>query len=127
MRQIRVNELILRELGEILHTDYREQTVRITVTEVDVSPDLRVGDVYYSVIGDNTEQVKAERFFARRASEIQRKVGKRVILKYLPQLRFHLDDSIERGNRTLQVLDELAAEEASEEAAEGFSPGLSVD
>ncbi|MGF1451709.1 MAG: 30S ribosome-binding factor RbfA [Opitutales bacterium] len=111
MRQLRVNELLRRELGEILHTDYRDQTVRITITEVDVSPDLRNGDVYFSVIGGETDRAAAERFFDRRGSELRRKVARRVILKYLPTLRFHLDDSIERGNRTLEVLDELAAEE----------------
>ena len=111
MRQIRVNELLRRELGEILHTDYREQTVRITVTEVDVAPDLRVGDVYYSVIGEHPEPVKAQRFFKKHGGDIRRKAAKRIILKYFPELRFHLDDSIERGNRTLAILDELDTED----------------
>lgn len=111
-RSIRVNELVKRELSQILHTDYREQAVALTITEVDVSPDLRVAHVYYSVLGDEAAVRKAEKFFSGKAKELRQKVSKVIILKYLPQLKFFHDQSIERGNRVVELLDEIAEEDA---------------
>ena len=56
-RTIRVNELIQRELGDILHRRYQSETVAITITEVRVAPDLRDARLFVSVIG-NDEVVK---------------------------------------------------------------------
>ena len=106
-RSIRVNALLMRELSSILHTDYRSETVQITISEVDVSPDLRNGRVYYSVLGGAEAQVEAERFFRQHGETIRRKAGKSVVLKYLPHLKFIYDPSMARGNQTLAILDEL--------------------
>ncbi len=110
MRQLRVNELLRREIAEILHREFRDAAVRITITAVDVSPDLRNANVYYSVIGDETHQAAAAKFFSGRAKLLQGLVGRKVVLKYLPRFRFVPDDSIQRGNRIIEVLDEIAQE-----------------
>ncbi|MGE9294598.1 MAG: 30S ribosome-binding factor RbfA [Puniceicoccales bacterium] len=115
-RTVRVNELVKREISQILHTDYREQAVAVTVTEVDVSPDLRVAHVYYSVLGDETAVRKAEKFFSAKGKELRQKVSKTVVLKYLPHFKFFQDKSIERGNRVVDLLDEIAVEDASKQA-----------
>lgn len=109
-RQVRVNELIKREISELLHTRYKDDAVAITVTDVDVSPDLRNAGVYYSVIGDEAVSWKARRFFQQKGEELRRLVGKRVILKYLPHFLYKEDDSIQRGHRIIEILDELDAE-----------------
>ncbi|MGF1531271.1 MAG: 30S ribosome-binding factor RbfA [Puniceicoccaceae bacterium] len=106
-RVTRVNELIKREISTILHTDYRAETVAITIIDVDVSPDLRNGNVYYSVIGDQTARNNAASFFRRHRGEIRRKVGNQVILKYLPEFRFIYDEAIARGANVLDILDAL--------------------
>ncbi len=113
-RSVRVNELVKREISQILHTDYREQAVALTVTEVDVSPDLRVAHVYYSVLGDEANARAAEKFFAAKGKELRRKVSQTVILKYLPHFKFFRDNSIERGNRVVDLLNEIAEEDASD-------------
>ncbi|HTB64181.1 MAG TPA: 30S ribosome-binding factor RbfA [Opitutales bacterium] len=109
-RVVRINELLLRELSDLLHTRFRERAVGITVTEVDVTPDLRTARVYYSVLGDAMAKHDAAEFFSEVKGELRTRVFKKVTLKYTPALSFHFDDSTVRGNRTLAILDELDAQ-----------------
>jgi len=103
----RINELLLREVSDLLHTRFRERSVTITITEVDVTPDLRAARIYYSVIGDAMARHDAIELLNEIKGELRSRVFKRVILKYTPALSFHYDDSAVRGNRTLAILDEL--------------------
>ncbi|WP_309382532.1 30S ribosome-binding factor RbfA [Cerasicoccus frondis] len=116
-RSVRVNELVKREISTVLHTNYRERAVGITVTEVDVSPDLRNAFVYYAVIGDQDAVAAAEQFFNKEHKNIRQFLAKTVVLKYLPKLQFKYDDSIARGVRVLDLLEEI-----DDELDEGESP-----
>lgn len=105
-RNLRVNALVKQEVSRILHTRYRGETVRITITDASIASDLRSGRVYYSVLGEESEERAARKFFFRNASEIRRQLGKRIILKYLPHLKYFQDDSIKRGVDLLNVMDQ---------------------
>ena len=106
-RTIRVNELIQREISDILRKRYQSEAVAVTVTEVRVSPDLRDARVFVSVIG--TEEVATEklRWLRSKAAEIREEVSRRIVLKYLPKFDYILDQSAIRGARILQKLDEI--------------------
>ncbi len=106
-RSRRINELVKREISSYLHVRYRSESVCWTITDVDVSPDLRNGTVAYSVIGNESQARKAADFFSRKAGEIRKEVGKNVVLKYTPKFRFVLDLGMKRGNRVLEILDDL--------------------
>ena len=71
LRLARVNELVKREIGIYLSTRYGSETVRWTITSVDVSADLRNATVAYSVIGDELDARKAQQFFKKHAGEIR--------------------------------------------------------
>ncbi len=114
-RNLRVNVLVQQEISHLLHTRYRGQTVYITVVDVSISPDLRNGRVYYSVIGGEAEKKNAEKFFRQNAHDIRHHLGKRIVLKYLPHLRYVYDESIARGVEIIDLMDEVADEEISEE------------
>lgn len=114
-RSVRVNELVKREISQVLHTNYRERAVGLTITEVDVSPDLRNARVYYSVIGDEEAVRKAEAFFNREHRNIRQHLAKTVVLKYLPKLYFKHDDSFARGARVMDLLDEIDEEDDRQE------------
>ena len=114
-RNLRVNVLVQQEISHLLHTRYRGQTVYITVVDVSISPDLRNGRVYYSVIGGEEEKKSAEKFFRQNAHDIRHHLGKRIVLKYLPHLRYVYDESIARGVEIIDLMDEVADEEISEE------------
>ena len=109
-RSIRVNELIKREISQILHTSYRTEAVRITITGAEIARDLRSGRIFYSVIGDEAEITKTQTFFKRFGRSISAEAGKHIVLKYFPKLRFVFDSSFARGNKILKLLDELDQE-----------------
>lgn len=107
LRIARVNELVLREIATYLSTRYRSETVRWTITSVEVSQDLRNATVAYSVFGEEIDAREAIVFFRKHAGEIRKVVSKNVILKYSPKLHFVRDFGIERGNRVMEIMDEL--------------------
>ena len=106
-RTVRVNELVQRELNDILHKRYQSEAVAITVTEVRVAPDLRDARVFVSVVGDEDEVTAKMAWLRSKAPAIREEVGRRIILKYLPKFEYVVDKSAARGARILQVLDEI--------------------
>lgn len=106
-RKIRVGELVKRELSRIIHERWRTESVRITLTEADVSPDLKRAKIYYSVLGGREDAAKAAKFLMSKRGELRSMLGKNVVLKYTPEIEFAYDPSIERGMKILSVIDEL--------------------
>lgn len=106
-RTLRVNELIQRELSDILRKRYQSESVAITLTEVRVSPDLRDARVFVSVVGSAEVQEEKLRWLKHHSREIRAELGKRIVLKYLPRFEYVTDHSMEKGTRILQVLDEI--------------------
>src|SRR5687768_12937505 len=106
-RTVRVNELIQREISDILRKRNQSESVAITITEVRVSPDLRDALVFVSVIGTEELAEQKLRWLRSRASDIREEVSRRIVLKYLPKFEYVLDRSAIRGARILQMLDEI--------------------
>ena len=117
LRLARVNELVKREIGTFLRRKYRSESVYWTITDVDVSSDLRNATVAYSVLGDDLKAREAQLFFRRHAGEIRKEVSSKVIRKYSPKLTFTRDYGIERGNRVMEILDDLDSENSSDNIA----------
>ena len=109
-RVVRVNELLKREISQVLHTRYQADAVHISILSVDVAPNLRSARVYFATHGDTGRREWAERFFSRHHESIRREVGKAVTLKYLPHLEFVYDKGADYGERLNQLLDELGLE-----------------
>jgi ribosome-binding factor A len=106
-RTLRVNELIQREISDILRKRYQSESVAITVSEVRVSPDLRDARVFVAVVGDEETATAKLHWLRSKAADIRGEVGRRIVLKYLPKFEYVLDRTAERGARILQVLDEI--------------------
>jgi ribosome-binding factor A len=106
-RTLRVNELVQREISDILRKRYQTEAVAITVTEVRVAPDLRDARVFVSVVGSEELAEEKLAWLRSKAVEIREEVAKHVVLKYLPKFEYVLDKSAVRGARILQVLDEI--------------------
>ncbi len=105
-RLLRVNELLKRELSSLLVREMTFEDLLVTVHQVDVTPDLKSAHVYISVLGANGRNQVIPKLEASRAA-LQADLSKHVVLKYTPHLIFHLDDSIERGSRVLEILQEI--------------------
>jgi len=106
-RTIRVNELVQRELSDILHRHYQSEAVAITITDVIVSPDLHDARVYISVLGDADTAEKKLRWLRTCAVEIRQELARRIVLKFLPKFEYVLDASVMRGERIAKLIDEL--------------------
>ncbi len=108
LRQQRVRELLKREIGEAIRRELPvDQAGLITVNDVEVSGDLRYATVFTSILGTAEQQKAGFAMLTRNRLRIQDLVAKAVVLKYTPRLRFVYDDSVMRGNRVLEIINEL--------------------
>jgi ribosome-binding factor A len=107
-RLLRVRELLKREIGEAIRREIPvDQAGLVTVNDVDVSGDLRVATAFIGILGSTEQQRTGLAMLQKNRGRIQGLVAKAVILKYTPQLRFVVDESVQRGNRVLDILAEL--------------------
>lgn len=104
-RMDRVNELLRREISKVIQHDFEWDGKLVTVSEVEVTQDLKEGRVWVGVIGGASEPVLEKLNKAHGA--IQAAVMKRVVLKSTPVLRFKLDDSAIRGVEIVNLLEEV--------------------
>jgi ribosome-binding factor A len=103
-----VRELLKRAIGEVIRREFQvSEAGLITVNDVDVAGDLHSAVVFVSILGNPDQQKHGFALLERHRKRIQGLVGRAVILKYTPTLRFLMDDSIARGNRVLGILNEL--------------------
>jgi ribosome-binding factor A len=106
-RLLRVCELIKRELGVIIGRELKFEAPLVSVRAVDITPDLKNAHVFISVIGTKWQKEQALELLREKRQHLQHELSRRVIIKYTPHLHFELDESIERGTRVINLLDEL--------------------
>ena len=111
-RLLRVNELLKRELSALLVREMSFPDLLVTVNQVDVTPDLKNAHVFISVLGKKGRKEVLPKLESSRAA-LQSALSKHVVLKYTPHLVFHLDDSIERGDRVLEIMQTIPEPEPS--------------
>jgi len=103
-----VRELLKREIGESIRREFPVGDVGlITVTDVDLAGDLKSAVVYVSILGAASQQKRALLLLNEHRIRLQALVARAVVLKYTPLLKFVVDDSIERGNRVMKIIEEL--------------------
>src|SRR5262245_46101750 len=102
----RVAEMLKREVSELIRRELTvEEVGLLTVNEVAVAKDLRTASVYLGFVGTREQKKNAPSKLEARSGRIQRLLGANLRLKFTPQLRFVLDDSVEKGQRVLAILD----------------------
>lgn len=103
----RINEVLREVVGATISGDLSDPRIGfVTVTAVETSPDLRTAKVYVSVLGD--EEAREESLSALRSSHgvIQSRIAAETRMKRTPTLTFHYDDTIEKGVRISQLLED---------------------
>ena len=103
----RVSEVIKRELGDIIPRELTFSAKLVTIQHVDLTPDLKQCHVYVSAIGTKEEQYSAIAALVGHRKLLQQALSRRVVIKYTPHLHFELDDSIVRGNRVIDILQQI--------------------
>jgi ribosome-binding factor A len=114
-RAHRVGEQIQQEISSLLIKGLKDPRLGfVTITSVEVTPDLHLARVYFTVIGD--EAVRRETAAGLKSSVpyLRRELGRRLRMRYVPDLLFLFDTSLEYGNRIETLIRELHAEESDD-------------
>lgn len=108
LRQERVRELLKRAIGEAIQREFNVADCGlISVNDVQCAGDLKSAAVFISILGNADQQKRGLLRLNEQRTRIQGLMAKAVVLKYTPSLRFVVDDSVARGNRVLQIIEEL--------------------
>jgi ribosome-binding factor A len=108
----RVNTLIRREISELIQHHLRDPRLAgfIAVTDVETSSDLHYARIFVSGVGGRQEGAGVLKVLNAAAGHLRSELAKKVRLRHTPELSFHWDDSIERGDRILRLLDQVNTE-----------------
>jgi ribosome-binding factor A len=87
----------------------------ISVTRVSTSPDLKQAKIYVSVLADKTERKDILQGFKSAAGFFRKELASRLTLRYVPELSFEIDDSIEQGARILKLIEQVKTEGTPDE------------
>jgi ribosome-binding factor A len=85
---------------------------------VDLAGDLKTATVFISILGNPDQQKRGFQLLNEHRIRLQGFIGRAVVMKYTPKLKFVFDDSIVRGNRVLQIIEELEKSSPAEEDSE---------
>ena len=106
-RPRKVADLIQRELSDLLRREVRDPHVgMVTLTSVDVAPDLSHAKVYFTIL-DKEKQAATAKALQRAAGFLRSQLSHRMNMYTTPALRFVYDESVERGDRLSRLIDSV--------------------
>ena len=129
----RLNEQLKREISRVIRREVRDPRVGIvTVTGVEVSPDLTLARVWVRPQGEEDEKEEALEGLRTAAPHIRHQLGQMLRIRRLPELRFERDRTLERALRIEEILDEVRPEggwgdEGAPDAGDTGEPGEAED
>ena len=113
-RSDRVADQLQREIADLVFRRVKDPRVAgVTITDVDVTPDLHLAKIYYCVMGPPSEDEKhnVAQGLEKARGFIRQQLGKRLRMRYLPQIEFHYDNSFDYGDKMDRLLKELEQDE----------------
>lgn len=111
-RQERVQELLKVEISDIALRHIKDPRFGfVTITDVEVSKDMRHAKVFISVLGDDQQKKVSLEILQAAAGYIRGEFGRRVHMKIIPELSFRLDTAVEHGARIFELLDKVKRDE----------------
>lgn len=107
-RSVRVGELIQQELSDIILRGLRDPRVGfVTLMSVDVTSDLRIAKVYFTVMGEEVDVENSLQGLQSAAPFLRRELGKRLKLRHVPELNFKYDQSVAYGNHIESIIKKI--------------------
>ena len=105
----RVNEVLRHEISQLLARQIKDPRLSgvISITQVKTSSDMRLAQVFLSVMGDSETKRSALEGIQSAATFLRRELGHRLTLRYTPFLTFALDESIEEADQLLRIMDHI--------------------
>ena len=109
-RMLRVNEVVKRELSGIVARELNFENALVSINHVDVASDLKNAHVFVSVLGPEKGETVMNKLEEHRVA-LQSELARRVTMKFTPHLLFHLDESIARGSRIVEILQQIDSDD----------------
>ena len=108
-RRERLASLVEQIVSELLQREIKDPRVSglTSVTTVEVAADLSAAKIFVSVMGTEEERAGTMRALERAAGFVRSRLGDELTIRHVPEVTFHLDRSIERGDRVLALLNQL--------------------
>jgi ribosome-binding factor A len=107
-RAVRVGDQILKEIATLLLNRVKDPRVRgVTITGIKLSDDLKTARVYFSVIGERSEDERALDGLNSAKGFIKREIGLRMKLRYVPEIKFVHDPSLEGGSHLDRIFEKI--------------------
>jgi ribosome-binding factor A len=108
LRTERVASLIKEEVGMLFAREYRDPGYGlITVTEVHMSPDLRIAKIYVSIMGNGQMKERTLKMLEEKKNEVRSFVAHRVRLRYSPAVQFYIDETLDRVERINSLIKQI--------------------
>ncbi len=124
-RTVRVAEVLRKELSACMSQALDLEGLLITISSIDLPPDMKQAFIYVSTLNPEVEQAQALKLLNRNRAHWQSIIGRRLGIKFTPQLHFRFDDAIERGDRVMEILTQLERDQRAADlsAAKAESKG----
>jgi ribosome-binding factor A len=113
-RTVRVAEVLRKELAACMSRSLDLEGMLITISSVELPPDMRQAYIYVSTLNPQVDQEKALAILVRNRKEWQSFIGRRLGTKFTPQLIFRFDNAIARGDRVMEILTKLELQKEAE-------------
>ncbi len=111
-RALRVQDQLKKEISQIILEMLKDPQIGfVTITAVEVSADLKLAKIFYSVLGTPPEKQNTASALNRARGFIQAEINRRVRMKRVPQISFEFDRSVEYGDRIYKIIEQLHQEE----------------
>jgi ribosome-binding factor A len=120
-RTVRVAEVLRKELAACMSQSLDLEGLLITISSVELPPDMKQAYVYVSTLHPELEEDQALKVLNRNRKTWQSYIGRRLGTKFTPQLNFRFDRAVERGDRVMEILTKLEREK-EEDPKEGPPP-----
>ena len=115
MRPERMAEAIKRLVSEVVQSGIKDPRVKlVTITNVEVTQDLRLAKISYSVMGDQKEKKSVEAGLKSAKSYIKRHIADNITARYVPDILFRADDSAEYRQNIDNILNKISKEKKNE-------------
>lgn len=111
-RSRRVGEQIQRELAQLIQFEVKDPRVTwVTISAVKVTRDFSHATVYFTVLGKNADEIdpSVEAGLQKAAGFLRKELGHRIKIRTIPQLHFKYDDTTEKGNRLVHLINQAVA------------------
>ncbi len=115
-RKERIQDFIRQEVSDIIQKEIKDPGLGfITIIDVKMTEDLKYAKIYYSVFGTDEEREKTVQALRRARGYIKHLLGKRISLRYMPDISFLLDTEEERARRVDELIEKVKKEDVHED------------